>query len=113
MTKIKLEHIDNLRRGKKSWSKIGSRWVPHHLYTYEEVKYERALKYKYLEITLKDRVNLKNIWQKVCIAKWWENYTLIKDSENWSAQILLNDAELQSWEMKTMKQNIQKRASSI
>lgn len=69
MTKIKLEHIDNLRRGKKSGAKIGSRGTPHHLYKYEEEKYKRALKYKFLEITSKDRVNLKNLWQKVCMAK--------------------------------------------
>lgn len=69
MTKIKLEHINNLRRGKKSGAKIGSRGTPHHLYKYEEPKYERALKYKFLEITTKDRVNLKNLWQKVCLVK--------------------------------------------
>lgn len=69
MTKIKLEHIDNLRRGKKSGAKIGSQGIPHHLYKYEEPKYERALKYKFLEITIKDRVNLRNLWQKVCDIK--------------------------------------------
>lgn len=106
MTKIKLEHIDNLRRWKKSGSKIGSRWVPHHLYRYEEVRYERALKYKYLEVTSKDRVNLKNLWQKVCLAKWWNNYTLEKDPESWSAKILLDDSLLESGDMKTMKQLI-------
>jgi hypothetical protein len=110
MTKIKLEHIDNLRLGKKSWLKIGSRWVSYHLYKYEEGKYKKALKYKYLEITQKDRVNLRNIWQKVCIAKWWQNYTLIKDNESWNAKIFLNDIELQSWETKVMKQEIRKQA---
>ena len=45
MTKIKLEHIDNLSKGKKSGgSRIGSRAIPHHLYTYERKKYELALK---------------------------------------------------------------------
>jgi len=103
MTKIKLEHIDNLRRGKKSGSKIGSRWVPHHLYKYEESKYERALKYKYLEITSRERVNLKNIWQKVCLAKWWDNYTLVKNSDDGTAKILLNDAVIESGDTKIMK----------
>jgi hypothetical protein len=108
MTKIKLEHIDNLRRGRKSWSKIGSRWTPHHLYKYEEVKYSRALKYKYLEVTPKDRVNLKNLWQKVCLAKWWDNYKLIKNTASWTARILLDDKEIESGDMKTMKLIIKK-----
>ncbi len=103
MTKIKLEHIDNLRRWKKSGSKIWSRWVPHHLYKYEEAKYKRALKYKFLEITEKDRVNLRNIWQKVCFAKWWKNYTLIKNTELWTAKILLDDIKQHSGTMKELK----------
>lgn len=90
----------------KSGSKIGSRWVPHHLYKYEEPKYERALKYRYLEVTIKDRVNLKNLWQKVCLAKWWDNYTLEKDPESWSAKILLDDVIQKSGNMKDMKQLI-------
>lgn len=110
MTKIKLEHIDNLRRGKKSWSKIGSRAVPHHLYKYEEPKYERALKYKYLEITSRDRVNLKNLWQKVCQVKWWENYTLVKNGELWTAQIHLHDSVIESGDMKEMKKKIKELA---
>jgi hypothetical protein len=108
MTKIKLEHIDNLRRGKKSWAKIGSRWVPHHLLQYEQIKYDRALKYKYLEVSEKDRVNLKNLWQKVCIAKSWKNYTLVKNTEFWTARILLNDKEMDSGIMKNMKLTIKK-----
>lgn len=106
MPNIKLEHIDNLRRGKKSWSKTGSRWVPHHLYKYEEFKYERALKNKYLEINSKDRVNLRNLWQKVCLAKSWDNYTLVKDQESGTARILLQDRLMQDWDMKEMKQKI-------
>jgi len=106
MTKIKLEHIDNLRRGKKSGSKIWSRWIPHHLYKYEEAKYVRALKYKYLEITTKDRLNLKNIWQKVCLAKWWDNYTLEKNTTTGTAKILLDDIPQDSGDMKNMKQLI-------
>ena len=103
MKKIKLEHIDNLRRWKRSGSQIGSRWVPHHLYQYEEVKYQQALKYKYLETTQKDRVNLLNLWQKVCLAKWWKNYTLIKNTETAHASILLDEREIQSWPMKEIK----------
>jgi hypothetical protein len=104
--KIKLEHIDNLRRWKKSWAKIGSRWIPHHLYKYEEIKYNRALKYRYLEIDEKDRENLQNLWQKVCIAKWWKNYTLIKNTEFWIARILLSEKEIGSGNMENMKLTI-------
>ena len=91
MTNIKLEHIDNLRRGKKSGAKIGSRNVPHHLYKYEEEKYRRAMKYKYLEITTQDRVNLENLWEKVCIAKKWR-YTLIQvDSKTLKATLFQDE----------------------
>lgn len=79
MSKIKLEHIDNLRRGKKSGAKIGSRNIPHHLYKYEEEKYRRAMKYKYLEISNKERPNLKNIWTKVCSVQGWHYICLIKN----------------------------------
>ncbi len=103
---LKIEHIDRLSQGKKSWIQIGSRWVPHHLYQYEKIKYEHALKYKYLEITKKDRVNLINIWDKVCIAKWWHNLILIKDTESWIANILKDGFPIKSWETKEMKQMI-------
>jgi hypothetical protein len=89
MTHIKLEHIDNLRKGKASGAKIGSRKTPHHLYKYEEEKYERALKNKYLEIEQNERINLQNLWSKVCIAKNWKEYTLIKDIKNERGEILL------------------------
>ena len=108
MTKIKLEHIDNLRRGKRSGAKIGSRWTPHHLYKYEEVQYERALKNKYLEVTTKERANLQNLWQKVCIAKSWKNYVLIKDTEQWTGTILLDEKEITSGDLKNMKLTIKK-----
>lgn len=94
MQKIKLEHIDNLSRGKKSWANIGSRLTPHHLYKYEQEKYQRALKYKYLEITTKDRINLKNIWDKVCQAQKWENYILIKDAQTGQAEVYKNNSQM-------------------
>ena len=106
MKKIKLEHIDNLRRGKKSGAKIGSRWTPYHLYKYEEIQYERALKNKYLEVTIKERVNLQNLWQKVCLAKQWKNYVLVKDTESGTGAILLDDKEIKSGDLKNMKLTI-------
>ena len=106
MAKIKLEHIDNLRRGKKSWIKLGSRWIPHHLYKYEEQKYNRALKSKFLEVTNKERENLENLWQKVCIVQWWRNYVLKKDTITWNAEILLSDVIIHTWTLKKMKEKI-------
>ena len=108
MTKIKLEHIDNLRRGKKSGVKIGSRWTPHHLYAYEQIQYDRALRNKYLEVTKKERVNLQNLWQKVCQAKSWKHYVLIKDTEQWTGTILLDDKEIETGDLKNMKLTIKK-----
>jgi hypothetical protein len=106
MTHIKLEHIDNLRRGKKSWAKIGSRWTPHHLYKYEEEKYERALKNKYLEISDKDRINLENLWEKVCIAKGWKHLKLIKSSWDDTAEIFFENKKILSGTRKEMKEKI-------
>jgi len=93
MSKIKLEHIDNLRRGKKSWARIGSGAVPHHLYKYEEEKYRRAMKNKYLEITTQDRVNLENLWEKVCIAKKWK-YTIIRVEARTLLATLFQDGKM-------------------
>lgn len=91
MSKIKLEHIDNLRRGKKSGAKIGSRATPHHLYKYEEEKYRRAMKYKYLEISDKERPNLKNIWTKVCSVQGWHYICLIKNEWNERATLVYDE----------------------
>ncbi len=111
MNKIKLEHIDNLKRGKKSGAKIGSRWVPHHLFQYEEQKYTRALRNKYLEINDKDRVNLQNLWEKVCEAKNWDNYILITSSTEDSATILKEFEEYKIGPKKEMKQYLKQQIS--
>jgi hypothetical protein len=106
MTHIKLEHIDNLRRGKASGAKIGSRKTPHHLYKYEEEKYKRALKNKYLEITTEERVNLRNLWEKVCIAKNWKEYILIKESLTWRGKIFLWTNFIKEGYLKEIKNTI-------
>lgn len=85
---MKLEHIDNLTKWKKSWSNIWSRSISHRLRNYERKKYEIALKNKYLQINIKDRENLLNIWQKVCLLKWWDNLVLLK---NWEERILYKE----------------------
>jgi hypothetical protein len=87
---MKLEHIDNLSKWKKSWCNIWSRKISHRLRNYEREIYERSLKKWYLEVDFKDRVNLQNLWEKVSQAKWWDNIIFIKDKEqtkiikNWS-----------------------------
>ncbi|NDK10240.1 hypothetical protein GW846_05700 [Candidatus Gracilibacteria bacterium] len=104
--KIKLEHIDQLVRGNKSGINLGSRGVPHHLHTFEKMKYDRALKNKFLEITQKDRINLINVWSKVCQVKNWDNLMLIKNSETGNAEILKDGFPIKSGEIKVMKQLI-------
>lgn len=104
--KIKQEHIDNLSRWKKSGAKIGSRKVPHHLYAYEQEKYDRAMKYKYLEITQKDRVNLENLWQKVCEARSWKHYVLVKNTDDGTAQIFRDNIMLNSGSNQEMKETM-------
>lgn len=85
---MKLEHIDNLTRWKKSWINIWSRSISHRLRPYEREKYNLALKNKYLQIDSKDRENLLNIWYKVCDFKWWNNIVFLKNNDKW---IILKD----------------------
>lgn len=103
MTKVKIEHIDNLSKWKKSGNNIGSRAIWHHLYIYERWKYERAIKNKFLEITKKDRVNLVHLWDKVCLSKWWDHYILLKDTQTGKSEILKNGIPIQSWNTKELK----------
>lgn len=106
MTKIKIEHIDNLIAWKKSGNNIGSRAVGHHLSKFEKWKYDRAMKNKFLEITKKDRVNLIHVWDKVCIARWWNHLILIKDASNGTSEILKDGLPIEKWETKNLKQLI-------
>lgn len=84
---MKIEHIDNLTKGKKSWSNIWSRWISHRLRHYERKKYEVALKNKYLQIDTKDRKNLLNIWYKVCELNSWSNIVLLRNHDKWELYI--------------------------
>lgn len=107
--KVKLEHILRLSEWKKSGSKIWSRWVPHHLYPYEKIKLEKAFKNNFLEINSKDRVNLQNIWEKICLSQNWKNYILIKDFWTDSWELFYNFKKLRKWkydELQTFVKNI-------
>lgn len=98
---MKLENIEQLTRGKKSWIKIGSRAVPHRLKPYEREKYERALKKKYLEIHENERINLINIWDKVCEAQNWKKIIFIKN--DLQASIEVNNEIIFSWDISEAK----------
>lgn len=61
------------------------------------------MKNKFLEITKKDRVNLIHVWDKVCLARKWKNFILLKDTETGTSEILRDGLPLQSGETKTLK----------
>ena len=92
MPRIKLEHIDALSKGKKSGISLGSRAVPHHLYTYEREEYERALKRWYLIVDHTSRVNLENLWMLVAQSQWVKCMILHKVGE--SAYITADAVEI-------------------
>ena len=94
---MKLENIEKLSRWKKSWINIGSRKVPHRLKKYEKEKYERALKKKYLEIHENERINIINIWDKVCESKKWKKIIFIKNNLIWSIEI--DNEVIFSWDI--------------
>jgi hypothetical protein len=83
MSKIKLEHIDALSKGKKSGINLGSRAVPHHLYVYEREEYERALKRWYLILDKTSRSNLENLWILVSKSYNRESIVLHKKDQRW------------------------------
>lgn len=101
---MKIEHIDNLSKWKKSWANIWSRKTSHRLRNYERVKYELALKNKYLEVDNKDRNNLINLWDKVCEAKKYKKLILHKLWEKWV--IKQDNKTIFSWYLKEAKKII-------
>lgn len=67
-TKITLDDIEHISRGKSSKNKIGSRAVPHRLTQKERIWFECAKKAKYLSMNKTLRLNVIHIYQKYCIA---------------------------------------------
>lgn len=61
-----LDAISDLSKGKKSNLKIGSRSTPHRLRQEERKLLEAALKKGFLEVQPWSRVNLINIYKKIC-----------------------------------------------
>ncbi len=101
---IKLEHIDNLSKWKKSWSNIGSRSISHRLRNYERIKYELAIKNNYLEIDIKDRLNLINLWEKICFLKKIDNIVLYKNM--FDTKIMKNWEVIFFWDLNSAKSKI-------
>lgn len=64
-----LDAIDKISKGKGTRLRIGSRAVPHRLTQKERTQLERALMRGYLEMYVWNRVNVKNIFEKIVKAK--------------------------------------------
>lgn len=61
------------------------------------------MKYKYLEISNKERPNLKNIWTKVCSVQGWHYICLIKNEWDEWATLIFDDIH-ETWDKKNLKQ---------
>jgi hypothetical protein len=81
MPKISQKHIDALSRGQTSGIRIGSRGIPHHLYTHERAEYIRACSRRYLTVDIRTRQNLQNLWYSVCSIHGWRELVLYRDSD--------------------------------
>lgn len=103
--KIKEKHVERLLLGKKSGINIGSRNVPHHLYAYERETFERAIKFRFLTVSDRERPNLENIWQKYCIAKDWD-YIVLKKTEDGQGHIYKNKLLQEILPLKEAKQKL-------
>lgn len=101
-----LKHIDRLVKGKKSGANIGSRNVGHHLFDHEKAIYQKAMKYKFLDITVKHRSNLKNVWKKVCEAQKWDMWILEKNMEKNTSVIYKNKQSVWSGSVSEGKSQI-------
>lgn len=75
--------------------------MPHRLKPYEKEKYQRALKYKYLEIHENERINIINIWDKVCESQNWKKVIFIKNNLIWSIEV--NNEIIFSWDISQAK----------
>ncbi len=90
---MKEKHVEKLTRGKKSGAKIGSRNVPHRLTKYEEIKFNKAIKKRFMTLQFDSRPNLKNIWLKYSEAKGWP-CIIITRLQDGSAKLLHDHANL-------------------
>lgn len=88
---ITLDHVEKLSHGKRSGLNIGSRGVGHHLHAFEREMYERALKKGFLEVTVRSRKNLTNVWSKACLATGWNQVVLIKDADGVKVRVLVDE----------------------
>ena len=61
------------------------------------------MKYKYLEISNKERPNLVNIWIKICKVRGWKYICLTKIEWSSEAELII-DGTSQHWEKKSLKE---------
>ena len=111
--KMRIEHIDRLIRGKPSGLKIGSRNVGHHLNDHELELYRRSLKKGYLELDVRARENLWNVWEKVCEVKKWPFYVLEKDTSRDYSALYLNRKFLGEHTLNTGKKEIKELSKDL
>lgn len=90
---MKEKHVEKLTRGKKSGAKIGSRNVPHRLTKYEQIKFNKAIKNRYMTLSFDSRPNLKNIWMKYSEVKGWP-CIIISRLQDGTAKLLHDGAKL-------------------
>jgi len=111
-SKMKMDHIERLIRGKRSGINIGSRSIGHHLNQHELEDYKRALSKGFLELDVRARENLWNVWEKVCFVKGWDFYILEKDSKNDSSVLYLDRKEVSTQNLSEGKKLIKEVATS-
>ncbi|NCP67208.1 hypothetical protein GW756_02915 [bacterium] len=103
MKKLKEKHVERLIKGKKSGVHLGSRQVPHHLYAYEQKQFDLAIKYGFLSLKEKHRVNLLNVWEKYCAAQE-RPMLVLKKYQNGKAEVWI-DYEILNFDGATQARN--------
>ena len=71
MPRFKEKHVERLLKGKRSWKNIGSKSMPHHLLPHERKKFDIAIKKRFLVVDSRERINVRNNWDKYCESKKW------------------------------------------
>jgi hypothetical protein len=105
---MKFKHVEKLIRGKKSGANVGSRDVGHRLTQDERATFERSLKSKFLILDILNRSNLRNVWEKTCVAKNWPCIVLTKDLQQGVATVEKDRSLVFSGELKNAKAVVKK-----
>ena len=102
MPHFKEKHVERLLKGKRSGKNIGSRNMPHHLLPYEKKKFELAIKKRVLIVDSRDRVNLRNVWEKYCQSKNWPHVLIVHYKGE--GQLFVDDDNIINGELKAIKE---------